>query len=309
MIEKNKEASNSGALRNFVNTIPVLLASLRPAQWTKNLFLFAALFFSKNLFLPSAIVNVATAFVVFCLLSGATYVFNDLCDRESDRRHPIKSRRPIASGRLNVASAVGLMAACGTISLIIAFFINKQFCLVCISAMILQVFYSLILKNLVIVDVFVIAIAFVLRVIAGGVAIGVEISSWILICTMLLALFLALGKRRNELVMIASGVPNSRKVLLEYSGGMLDQMISIVAASTVVSYALYTVSQATTERFHTRNLIFTVPFVIYGIFRYLYLIHRKEGGGNPENLLVTDKPLYINILLWIFTAGVILYVK
>jgi 4-hydroxybenzoate polyprenyltransferase len=201
------------------------------------------------------------------------------------------------------------MVACGAISLTIAFFLSKQFCLVCISAMILQVFYSLLLKKVVIVDVFVIAFAFVLRVIAGGVVIGVDISSWILICTMLLALFLALAKRRNELIMVASGMPNSRKVLLDYSGDLVDQMITIVAASTVVSYALYTVSQTTTDRFHTRNLVFTVPFVIYGIFRYLYLIHRKAGGGNPENLLVTDKPLYINILLWILAAGVILYVK
>jgi 4-hydroxybenzoate polyprenyltransferase len=287
----------------------LFISALRPAQWTKNLFVFAALFFSRSLFNPHAVITVCLAFFLFCLVSGCTYIFNDLCDRESDRKHPDKSKRPIASGAIGTGQAISLLIVCLVCALTGAFLVNLPFFIVCCGAFVLQVLYSLVLKKIVIVDVFVIAIAFVLRVVAGGVAINVEISSWILICTLLLALFLALGKRRHELVMTASGVTNHRKVLSEYSSQLLDQMTSIVAASTVITYALYTVSESTRMRFHTENLIFTIPFVLYGIFRYLYLIHTKREGGNPETILVTDKPLYIDILLWICIAGIILYFK
>jgi 4-hydroxybenzoate polyprenyltransferase len=289
--------------------IGLLISALRPVQWTKNLFVFAAIFFSKSLVNPHAVLKVAFAFVLFCLLSGCTYIFNDLCDRESDRKHPVKSKRPIASGLIGTGQAVILLVVCLAIAMAGAFFVNLPFFLVCAVAFIVQVLYSLVLKRIVIVDVFIIAFAFVLRVVAGGVAINVEMSSWILICTLLLALFLALGKRRHELVMVASGVTNDRKVLEEYSSQLLDQMTSIVAASTVITYALYTVSESTRMRFHTENLIFTIPFVLYGIFRYLYLIHTRQQGGYPENILVSDKPLYINILLWLLTAGIILYAR
>jgi 4-hydroxybenzoate polyprenyltransferase len=289
--------------------LTLLISALRPGQWTKNLFVFAAIFFSKSLLHPHAVVKVCLAFVLFCLVAGSTYIFNDLCDRESDSKHPVKSKRPIASGRLSARSATGLMLVCLAISFTGAYLLSVPFFIVCVVAMVLQVLYSLALKKIVIVDVFVIAVAFVLRVVAGGVVIGVEISSWILICTMLLALFLALGKRRHELTMIASGIANHRKVLAEYSSQLLDQMLSIVAASTVITYALYTMWESTKLKFHTQNLIFTIPFVLYGIFRYLYLIHTRHEGGNPENTLVTDKPLYINILLWICASGIILYVK
>jgi 4-hydroxybenzoate polyprenyltransferase len=289
--------------------LTLYISALRPAQWTKNLFVFAALFFSKSLVNPHAIIKVSIAFFIFCLVSGCTYIFNDLCDRESDRNHPVKSKRPIASGQMSIQSALWLMIVCLVISLTCAFFVNLPFFIVCGVAIVMQVLYSLVLKKIVIVDVFIIAIAFVLRVVAGGVAINVEISSWILICTLLLALFLALGKRRHELVMIASGVTNKRKVLEEYSSQLLDQMTSIVAASTVIAYALYTISDTTRLRFHTQNLVFTIPFVLYGIFRYLYLIHTRQEGGYPENILISDKPLYFDILLWLVTAGIILYVR
>lgn len=285
------------------------VSALRPVQWTKNLFVFAAVFFSKSLLNPHAVLKVGAAFFLFCLVSGCTYIFNDLCDRESDRKHPVKAKRPIASGEIGAAQAVGLLIVCLAISLTGAFLLGMRFLVVCIVAILVQVLYSLVLKKIVIVDVFIIALAFVLRVVAGGVAINVEISSWLLICTLLLALFLALGKRRHELVMVASGVTNNRKVLEEYTSQLLDQMTSIVAASTVITYALYTVSDTTRMRFHTQNLIFTIPFVLYGIFRYLYLIHRRQEGGYPENILISDKPLYINILLWVATAGLIVYVS
>lgn len=284
------------------------IRTLRPTQWSKNLFVFAALFFSKNLFNLESVLKVCAAFVVFCLLSGSYYIFNDICDRESDKNHPEKSKRPIASGELGLNSAIVLMLFCAFASLIGAYFLGLPFLIICLSSLGLQVLYSLVLKKIVIVDVFVIAVAFVLRVVAGGFVINVEISSWILICTLLLALFLALGKRRYELVLFINETTNHRKVLSEYSEELLGHMISIVAASTVITYALYTVSESTREKFHTQNLIYTIPFVLYGIFRYLYLIHRKQKGGSPEAILVTDKPLYINILLWLITAGVILYV-
>jgi 4-hydroxybenzoate polyprenyltransferase len=289
--------------------LSLYLTALRPVQWTKNFFVLAAVFFSKSLFDPHAVITVIIAFFLFCLVSGCTYIFNDLCDRDSDRIHPVKSKRPIASGEIGLAQAIVLLIICLAIALTGAYFVNKPFFIVCCVAIVVQVLYSLALKKIVILDVFIIAVAFVLRVVAGAVAIDVEISSWILICTLLLALFLALGKRRHELVMVASGVTNNRKVLEEYSSQLLDQMTSIVAASTVISYALYTVSESTKLKFHTQSLIFTIPFVLYGIFRYLYLIHTRQQGGYPENILITDKPLYINIVLWTITAGIILYVK
>jgi 4-hydroxybenzoate polyprenyltransferase len=289
--------------------LAAFISTLRPVQWTKNLFVFAAVFFSKSLVNPHAVLKVCAAFIIFCLISGCTYIFNDLCDRESDRKHPVKSKRPIASGEIGTAQAVGLLIACLAIALTGAYLVGIPFFIVSCAAFALQVLYSLFLKKIVIVDVFIIAIAFVLRVAAGAVAVDVELSSWILICTLLLALFLALGKRKHEFVMVESGEANGRKVLQEYTGQLLDQMTSITAASTVIAYALYTVSESTIARFHTANLVYTIPFVLYGIFRYLYLIHKRQEGGYPENILISDKPLYIDILLWLLTAGTILYIK
>jgi 4-hydroxybenzoate polyprenyltransferase len=309
--ENVQEAGNEGIppKRTLHYQLYLCIKALRPLQWTKNLSVFAALFFSKNLFNQNALLKVCLAFVIFCLLSGSYYIFNDIFDRETDKEHPEKSKRPIASGKLGIGTAIVVMVLCAFISLTGAYFLGTPFFIVCLSSLFLQILYSLILKKIVIVDAFAIAVAFVLRVAAGGFAINVEISSWILICTLLLALFLALGKRRHELQLFGQGIASQRRVLAEYNGELLSHMISIVGASTVITYALYTVSESTREKFHTQNLIFTIPFVLYGIFRYLYLIHRKQQGGSPETILVTDKPLYINILLWLLTAGVILYVK
>jgi 4-hydroxybenzoate polyprenyltransferase len=179
--------------------------------------------------------------------------------------------------------------------------------IVVLAYFLLQMAYSFYLKHIVILDIFALASGFLLRVIAGAVVINVEISSWLLICTILLSLFLGLSKRRYELVVIGENAQNHRKVLGEYSPYLLDQMISVVTASTVVAYSLYTMSDETIEKFGTKHLIFTIPFVLYGIFRYLYLIHKKEAGGNPENTLVTDRPLMIAVLLWAVTVGIILY--
>jgi len=281
--------------------------SLRPRQWTKNLFVFAGILFSQNIFNAPMLLETTLAFIIFCLLSGSVYILNDLSDLKQDRHHPVKARRPLASGKLKTSHAVITLAILIPTCLLASYLLNIPFLLAAFSYLLLQTAYSFFLKHIVILDVFAIACGFVLRVVAGAVMINVEISSWLIICTILLSLFLGLSKRRHEAVELEETAQKHRKVLSEYSPYLLDQMISVVTASTVIAYALYTTSAETIEKFGTRNLIFTVPFVLYGILRYLYLIHQKDTGGNPENILVTDKPLIINIILWIITAGIILY--
>jgi len=280
---------------------------MRPKQWMKNLFMFAGILFSQNLFNFPLLLKSILAFFIFCLISGSTYVMNDIADLKEDRHHPLKSQRPLASGRLRVSYALWWLIFISLFSLGVSFKLSPLFFLVALSYFMLQLAYSISLKHMVILDVFAIACGFVLRVVAGAVVIDVQISSWLLICTILLSLFLGLSKRRHELVVLEGGAPTHRKVLGEYSPYLLDQMISVVTASTVVAYALYTMSEETIEKFGSKNLVFTVPFVLYGIFRYLYLIHQKGAGGNPESILVTDKPLMIAILLWVIAIGIILY--
>lgn len=281
--------------------------STRPKHWTKNLFLFAGILFSQNLLNFSLLVKVILAFLIFCFLTGSVYILNDLTDLERDKRHPAKSRRPIASGRLKVRQAIIALIIFMFLSLVLSYLLNLSFFLTALAYFLIQIAYSFFLQRIVILDVFAIASGFVLRVVAGAVVINVEISSWLIICTILLSLFLGLSKRRHELLMNEEEAQYYRKVLAKYSPYLLDQMISVVTASTVVCYALYTMSSDTIQKFGTKNLIYTIPFVLYGIFRYLYLIHKKEMGGNPENILVSDKPLMIDILLWVIIAGLIVY--
>lgn len=289
--------------------ILALIESLRPKQWIKNLFIFAGLLFSLNVLNPPFLIKAILAFIIFCFLSGTVYLLNDLADREKDSHHPLKCKRPIASGRLPVNYARTAFVFLTVFSLLMAYFLNLPFFFVALAYLFLQVAYTFYLKNKVILDVFAIAFGFVLRVAAGAVVISVEISSWLLTCTILIALFLGLSKRRHELVTLESGAERHRKVLRKYSPYLLDQMISVVTASTVIAYALYTMDEETTTKLGTKNLIFTLPFVIYGIFRYLYLIHQKGEGGNPENILVKDRALMINILLWIVVVSIILYIR
>jgi 4-hydroxybenzoate polyprenyltransferase len=283
------------------------IQSLRPKQWTKNLILFAGILFSKKIFQTELLVRVLAAFGLFCLLSGAQYLLNDLKDLNQDRAHPIKSKRPLASGRLPLSTAVA-----GFIFLIIggiaaSYLLHTAFGWIALGYVILMVSYSLALKHIVILDVIVIALGFVLRAVAGAAVIDVSISSWLLVCTTFLALFMGLGKRRHELVLLGEDAKAHRKILGEYSPYLLDQMIAVVTASTVMAYALYTTAQSTVENFGTRNLIFTLPFVIYGIFRYLYLVHQKNMGGSPELILIKDRAMIINIILYLVTVGVIIY--
>jgi 4-hydroxybenzoate polyprenyltransferase len=283
-----------------------LVVSLRPGQWTKNLVVFAGLLFGRQLFEPRALAVTVAAAAIFCALSGVIYLLNDIADREADRRHPLKSKRPIASGQLSPAVALGTAVALGFVGLALAFWLRPAFGIVAVAYVALQAAYSASLKHIVIIDVLTIAIGFVLRAVAGAVVIDVAIGHWLLICTVLLALFMALSKRRHELTLLAGGATEHRRILGEYSPYLLDQMIAVVTASTLVAYIFYTISPETVKNFGTEYLALTIPFPLYGIFRYLYLVHQKEGGGSPAEMLLTDRPLLLCVGLW--AAAVILIV-
>src|SRR5438552_9188774 len=284
-----------------------LLISLRPGQWTKNLLVFAGLLFGLQLLNSAAVARAMAAFVTFCALSGVVYLINDVLDRESDRQHPHKTNRPIASGALPVAAAIWTAGVLTVAALTTAVFLGGRFTAVAIAYLTLLALYSGFLKHIVIIDVLTIAMGFVLRAVAGAVAVNVEISHWLLVCTILLALFIALAKRRHELVLLAGGAPIHRPILGEYSPYLLDQMIAVVTASTLVAYIFYTISPETQEKFGTGWLGLTVPFPIYGIFRYLYLVHQREGGGSPADLLLTDRPLLTCVALWALTVALVIY--
>jgi 4-hydroxybenzoate polyprenyltransferase len=296
-----------------VNTVPGrpitlhLLVSLRPSQWTKNLLVFAGLLFGRRLLNGWAIVEALSAFVVFCAVSGVVYLVNDIADRESDRQHPLKARRPIASGVLPVPTAAAAAIALGAVAMTASAAIGPRFAGVAAAYLALQFLYSAFLQHVVILDVLTIAIGFVLRAVAGAVAVNVEISHWLLVCTILLALFIALAKRRHEIVLLADGATHHRPILGEYNSYLLDQMIVVVAASTLMAYVFYTISPETQEKFGTGWLGLTIPFPLYGIFRYLYLVHRREGGGSPAELLLTDRPLLVCVALWALAVALIIY--
>ena len=286
--------------------VVAVLSSVRPRQWVKNLFVFAALIFSHKLFSVDA-GRALAAFAIFCALSGVVYLLNDVADRERDRAHPKKRLRPVASGALTVPSAIAAAAVIGVLALGAATALGTAFVLTAAVYVGLLVAYSAWLKHIVIVDVLTVASGFVLRAIAGAVAVDVEISGWLLICTILIALFLALGKRRHEYLTLDAEATRHRPILAEYSAALLDQMIAVVTASTVTAYALYTMSPETVAKFGTRLLPATLPFVLYGIFRYLYLLYRRQLGGNPSELFLNDRALIVNTVLWIVAVVAIIY--
>jgi 4-hydroxybenzoate polyprenyltransferase len=284
-----------------------VLLSLRPAQWSKNLLVFAGLLFGRRLLDVASALAAVSAFAVFCVLSGVVYLVNDIADRESDRRHPLKAQRPIASGELRVRIAAGIAIVLGAGGLAAAYAIGPAFASVAAAYLVLQILYSFPLKHIVIIDVLTVAVGFVLRAVGGAVAVHVEISHWLLVCTILLALFIALAKRRHELVLLAGDAATHRPILGEYSAYLLDQMIGVVTASTLISYIFYTISPETQAKFGTAWLGLTIPFPLYGIFRYLYLVHQREGGGSPADLLLTDRPLLACVALWALTVALIIY--
>jgi MFS family permease len=297
---------------------------MRPHQWVKNLFIFPALIFSRHLMQPEYVLKSFAAFGLFCLISGAIYIFNDLMDYDEDRHHPTKRLRPIAAGRISKWLAWALFASFSIFGLVMSYFLNLGFGLIATFYFIINVLYSSYLKRIAIIDVLIVSIGFVIRAAAGGLVLSVEISPWLLVCTILLALFLVLAKRRHELTVLdertrmlielslAVESPGKafkyRRSLDDYSTYFLDQMIAVSTASTLMAYILYTLSDDAIHKFGGTKLVYTVPFVIYGIFRYLYLIHLKKEGGNPSRTMMNDIPLLANIVLWGISTVIILYV-
>ena len=284
-----------------------LLISLRPGQWTKNLFVFAALVFAQRLGDMDAIMKAVIAFFVFCALSSTVYLINDVLDREQDQRHPLKAHRPIASGVLSPTLALTAAAAVGIAAMIAASALGWQFFQTAAAYVVLLIAYSAFLKHIVILDVLTIAAGFTLRAAAGAAAIAVPMSHWLLVCTTLLALFIALSKRRHELTLLTDTAIDHRPILSDYTPYLLDQMISVVTASTLIAYVFYTISPETTAKFGTDLLSLTIPFPLYGIFRYLYLVHLRDKGGSPSELVINDRPLLACVGLWALSVILIIY--
>ena len=297
---------SEGARGARMAMLAAIVVSMRPRQWVKNLFVLAGLVFSQRLLTASTWIALE-AFAIFCAVSGAIYLLNDVADRERDQLDPRKRERPIAAGRLPVGVAIGTATALIVVGLGLSAWLSRPFLVTVVVYVVLFVAYSAWLKHIVIVDVLAVATGFVLRALAGAVVIAVEMSGWLLICTILLALFLALGKRRFEYLTLDRDATRHRPTLAEYTPELLDQMIAVVTASTVTAYALYTMSPETVGKFHTSLLPATLPFVLYGIFRYLYLLYRRQLGGNPSELLFSDRALIINAVGWICAVLLIIY--
>jgi 4-hydroxybenzoate polyprenyltransferase len=284
-----------------------LIQTIRVRQWTKNLVVLSPLLFSKHFFEYSTLLRSLAAFAVFSGIASAVYIMNDVVDADKDRQHPVKRNRPIASGRFSLRAAYVTLTVLLAVTLSAAWLVDLPVLLTVCGYLTLNIVYTLFLKEAVIIDVMSIAASFVLRIVGGALAIHVPISEWLLICTSLLALFLGFSKRRHELTLLEQNASVHRPVLLEYSPYFLDQMISLVTASTLICYIFYTVSADTVEKFGTKNLLLTSPFVLYGLFRYLYLVHQRKTGGDPTAELLTDKPLLIDVFLWVVTVILVIY--
>ena len=281
-------------------------ALLRPRQWLKNVFVFAGLVFSRHFLIFESVEKSVFAFVVFSLLSSSGYIVNDILDYREDLQHPAKSKRPIAAGRIKKIPAGALAIILAVLSLAGGYVLGINFLLVCLIYALLMLVYSLGVKHVVILDVLFVAFGYVLRAIAGAVVINVEISSWLLLCTLLLALFLAVAKRRTEIIVLGEDASKHRRILSQYPPALLDQMIAIVTAACLVAYCLYTLSPETVTKFGTKNLIFTIPFVIYGIFRYLYITYKKLHTDIPERALFNDLPLQLCLIAWVVACVLII---
>lgn len=286
--------------------LTALFKTMRPRQWTKNVFIFAALVFDKQLFIVDSFLRTLAGFALFCLISSSVYIFNDLADVDADRQHPEKKNRPIASGKLPVSVAWIAGIAFVIIALGLSYLLAPAFALVVASYFILNLAYSNSLKHVAILDVLIISLGFVLRVGAGVTLIAVErFSPWLYIVMFLLSLFLGFGKRRAELALLAHGAGSHRKVLDGYTLPLLDQYIMIVSGTTIVAYSLYTFSAPNVPENH--SMMLTIPFMVYAIFRYLYLIEVKHAGGTPEEVLLSDRPFQISMFLWAVTVIAIFY--
>jgi len=291
--------------------IPQLIKLARPKQWVKNFFVFAPLLFSKHIFDPGYLINSLEAFFTFCLTSSAVYIINDILDVESDRAHPRKKYRPIASGEISVRQAIIFLIMLLVLVIISFFFQNPAFVFLTVLYFLTNLFYSIKIKTIVLLDVFFISFGFMLRVLGGAAAISVPVSSWMVLTTIFISLFLAISKRRGELSQVINheNIEKQRPVLKDYSVAFADQLNTIAAAGTIISYALYTVSERTVSTFGTEKLIYTTPFVIYGIFRYMYLMHKKNLGESPTSIVTKDIPIMLTVLCWFIVCILIIYSK
>ena len=300
---------------------PASLRIMRPRQWLKNAVVLAPIVFAHKLNQPLLVVKAVVAFLGFCALSSAVYVFNDLVDLERDKKHPLKCHRPLPSGELSQGAAKVLGIVCAAVGLGACLCLNWETFAVGLGYAILVVAYSLVFKKIVVLDVMVLATGFVFRAAAGATAISAEVSPWLIVCTLLLAMFVALGKRRHELGLLEEAASDHRPSLQEYTPYLLDQMIAIVSASTIMAYSLYTMSKRVKlalshepghflgpiDRQYLMGL--TIPFVLYGLFRYLYLIHRRDFGGSPEKALFLDLPLLVSVVLWMLATVGVFYLR
>jgi 4-hydroxybenzoate polyprenyltransferase len=285
-----------------------IIASMRPYQWTKNLIIFTAITFSRHLLELPYLLKVSAVFAILCLLSGCIYIINDVLDVDCDRAHPTKSRRPIAAGRLPLKGALLFAGALALVLIACSFAVDMATGFLMLAFLALNVTYSKYLKHAVILDVIAIAASFLLRTFMGGVVIGVEISHWLIICCTFLALFLGFGKRRYELRIAQNGCGDGiRGVLKSYNGPFLDQIISIVTSSTLIFYALYTMAPEVMKKLDVAHLNLTLPFVAYGLFRYLYLVYKEEQGGYPSLVLLSDRGIQASVILW--AASVVLILR
>jgi 4-hydroxybenzoate polyprenyltransferase len=290
--------------------LKAIIASMRPYQWSKNILLFAGLFFSLSLFNFPLVLKAFYGFLSFIMVSSSVYLFNDLLDIEKDKLHPVKKKRPIPAGLVSKKEAIHLSIWLSIASLFIAvYFINNLFAYIIASYLIINIGYSCCLKNIVILDVFIVSMGFLLRTSAGIIAVDVPFSEWVIIATFLLALLLSIGKRRGEIVNLQEKAVHHRKSLVNYSIGYVDNILNIVAASTIVTYALYTLADETVDRFQTHMLILTTPIVIYLLFRYLYLLQLRNQGEDPIKMILKDKHLVIGGIFWVLMVAVIIYLK
>jgi 4-hydroxybenzoate polyprenyltransferase len=289
-------------------TLSGLFKTMRPKQWTKNGFVFLGLIFSDDrlFFSPVPFAKTTLAFIIFCLLSSAVYLVNDIADIEKDRQHPRKRLRPLPAGQVKIWQAAVLAFLIVVICIPAAFLLNPAFAVIATIYLLTMMAYSFALKNMVIIDVFTVSAGFVLRAMAGPLVLDIHVSPWLYVMTTLLALFLILNKRRHELVLLDDAATNHRQILKEYSPRLLDQMIAVVTSSTVMAYCLYTFTAPNLPEDH--SMMLTIPFVLYGIFRYLYLVHQRNQGGSPDEVAVKDLPILIDVVLWGLSALLILYV-
>lgn len=284
-----------------------LFFAMRPKQWVKNFFVLIPLVFGQKLFSSPENLQAALAFVFFCAVSSSIYLFNDLADYERDREHPAKRLRPLAAGKISRSSAAGVGAFLAVFSLVLSFIFIPSAAPILLAYVAFSFVYTSVLKNIVLIDVFSIGVFFLLRILAGCAAAQVDLSHWLLLLTMLLAVFLGFGKRRQEIRLLGRRASAHRGVLARYNRYFIDQAIVILTSSIAVAYTLYTVDDRTVKEFHTYHLLWTVPFVYYGIFRYIFLIQKSYKDGDPTRLFLSDRPMQVNALLWLLTAGAVIY--